>query len=79
MTARSRNSSLPIGGQGGGWSENALLAVPFFIKADVTKARIIEPEKISEIGLFRLDNVPQPLHTCSRRSSHSTKYFDRYR
>ncbi len=42
------------------------LVVPFFIKMDIRKAKIMEPEKASEIGIFALDNLPKPLHTGVR-------------
>lgn len=39
------------------------LVVPFFVKVDVVKAKISEEKKFSEMEIFRLDNLPQPLHT----------------
>ena len=55
------------------------IAVPFFIKADIEKARIMEPKKVTEIGIFRLDNLPRPLHSCLQKELKDYKeYFDRY-
>jgi len=39
------------------------LAVPFFIKVDTSKVKIMEKEKFSEIGIFSLNNFPKPFHT----------------
>ncbi len=39
------------------------VAVPFFVKVNPEEVKNNEPEKIDEIGWFRLDNLPQPLHT----------------
>ena len=38
------------------------LVIPFLVKIDLGKARIMEPEKASEIGIFNTGNLPQPLH-----------------
>ncbi len=38
------------------------LVLPFLIKIDVKKAKIMEPHKATEIGIFNVDNLPQPLH-----------------
>lgn len=48
------------------------LAIPFFIKVDIEKARIMEPEKFSEMGIFTLDNLPKPLHSGAM---HTMKYY----
>ena len=37
--------------------------MPFIIKLDRKKVRNGDPEKISEIGWFKLNNIPKPLHT----------------
>lgn|SRR5487761_223877 len=39
------------------------LVVPFFVKVNPKEVKIGEPHKIDEIGWFRLDNLPKPLHT----------------
>ena len=36
--------------------------MPFFIKVDPNIAKLNEPESMEEIGWFKLDNLPQPLH-----------------
>jgi ADP-ribose pyrophosphatase YjhB (NUDIX family) len=38
------------------------LALPYFVKVDVNKAQIMELDKFTEIGIFTLNNLPQPLH-----------------
>lgn len=56
------------------------LAVPYFIKVDVTKARIMEPHKFSEMGIFTLDNLPQPLHTgVEYTMERFPEYFNKYK
>ncbi len=39
------------------------IALPFFVKVNPEEVKINEQEKIAEIGWFRLDNLPEPLHT----------------
>lgn len=39
------------------------VAVPFFVLVKREEVKINEPEKIDELGWFRLDALPQPLHT----------------
>jgi len=56
------------------------VAVPFFIKVHESEVKNNEPEKIDEIGWFRLDNLPEQLHTgflftFTKYKSH----FDRYK
>lgn len=56
------------------------LALPYFINVDVTKAQIMEPGKFSEIGVFTLDDLPQPLHSAVILSMEKNKaIWDRYR
>ena len=55
------------------------LAVPFFIKIDIKKAKIMEPDRATEMGVFRLDSLPTPLHnglqmTMARFPEHFKKY-----
>jgi 8-oxo-dGTP diphosphatase len=38
------------------------LVIPYLIKIDVKKARIMEPEKAEEIGIFTTNNLPKPMH-----------------
>jgi 8-oxo-dGTP diphosphatase len=40
------------------------LAIPFFVKVDITKAKIMEPDKFTDIGIFTLDNLPTPIHSA---------------
>ena len=55
------------------------VAVPFFIKVNPKEAKNNEPEKIDEMGWFRLDNLPQPLHTAFQFTfSHFQEYFKKY-
>ena len=39
------------------------LAIPFFVKVNIKKAKIIEITKVSQIGIFTLDKLPKPLHS----------------
>ncbi len=56
------------------------LAIPFFVKVDIHKAHITEPNKFSEIGIFRLDNLPQPLHSGVQMSlAKYQAFFNKYR
>jgi len=56
------------------------LAVPFFVKVDPRKVKINEPEKIDEIGWFRLDSLPSPLHTGFKYSLNKfRKNFEKYK
>lgn len=56
------------------------LAIPFFIKVNPLEVRNNDPEKISEIDWFTLDNLPTPLHTgfCFTFTNYK-KYFDKYK
>jgi len=38
------------------------LVLPFLIKIEVKKAKIMEPDKATDIGIFTVNNLPQPLH-----------------
>jgi ADP-ribose pyrophosphatase YjhB (NUDIX family) len=56
------------------------LAIPFFIKVDINKAKIMEPEKFSEMGIFELDNLPKPLHSGAKYTmKHYSKNFEKYK
>lgn len=56
------------------------VVVTFLIKMDIRKARIMEPEKATALGIFTLDNLPEPLHvTASADLSRYKEYFDGYR
>lgn len=39
------------------------MAIPFFVKVNREEVKIGEPHKMSELGWFSLDALPQPLHT----------------
>jgi ADP-ribose pyrophosphatase YjhB (NUDIX family) len=56
------------------------LAIPFFVKVDVNKAKIMEATKVSEIGIFALDKLPKPLHSGAKYTmKHYLKNFQRYK
>ena len=56
------------------------LAIPFFIKVDIGKARIMEPDKATDIGIFTLDKLPQPLHSGAQFTMHKyTEQFKKYK
>lgn len=38
------------------------LAVPGFVLVDRTQVKLMEPTKFSQLGWFRLDSLPKPLH-----------------
>lgn len=42
------------------------IAIPFLVLVDPKKARMNEPEKMTEIGWFTLSSLPRPLHTGVR-------------
>jgi ADP-ribose pyrophosphatase YjhB (NUDIX family) len=55
------------------------LAIPFFVKVDIKKAAIMEPEKFSEMGIFSLKNLPNPLHTGAKYTmQHYSGKFNKY-
>lgn len=55
------------------------LAVPFFVKVNRADVRISEPDKMDEIGWFRIDNLPSPLHTGFSFTLERYKdYFHKY-
>ena len=56
------------------------IAIPFFVKVDTSKARIEEPEKFSEMGVFRLNNLPRPIHSGVKYTMKKyPKYFSKYK
>ena len=56
------------------------LQIPFIIKVNPKEVKNNEPDKIDEIGWFKLDNLPKPYHTGSAYTLHHfKKYFDKYR
>lgn len=55
------------------------IAIPFFVLVDPKEVRNNEPEKIDEIGWFRLSALPEPLHSGFRISFTTYKeFFDKY-
>lgn len=42
------------------------LAIPHFIKVDIYAAKIMESAKFSQMGIFRLDSLPRPLHSGAK-------------
>ncbi len=54
--------------------------MPVFVKVDINKARIMEPHKFTEMGIFDLDNLPTPLHGGVKITmAKYPEYFDKYR
>lgn len=56
------------------------LIIPYFVLGEVHAARIMEPHKADEIGIFTLNNLPSPLHTGVELTMKKfASYFDKYR
>ncbi len=56
------------------------LAIPFFVKINPGEEKNNIPEKIDEIGWFKLDNLPTPLHSGFYSTyTHYQEYFERYK
>jgi len=56
------------------------LVIPFFIKVDISKARIMEQEKFSAMGVFTLDKLPYPLHSGAKYTMrHYSDCFKKYK
>lgn len=52
------------------------IAFPFFIKVKRSEVEINEPKKMDEIGWFKLNKLPKPLHTGFKRTfKHYSKHF----
>lgn len=55
------------------------IAVPFFVKVNPSEVKKGEPHKISEIGWFKIDKLPEPLHTGFKYTFDKYReYFERY-
>jgi 8-oxo-dGTP diphosphatase len=55
------------------------LIIPFFIKVNLKKVKIMEPTKFSEMGVFTLTKLPRPLHSGVRYTmKHYPKAFKKY-
>jgi ADP-ribose pyrophosphatase YjhB (NUDIX family) len=55
------------------------LAIPFFVKVNVKKAKIVEEGKFSEMGIFKLAKLPKPLHSGVKYTmKHYPKSFKKY-
>jgi len=56
------------------------LATPFIILVNPNKVKNNDPEKIAEIGWFKLNHLPSPLHTGLQQAIKKYKtYFDKYK
>ena len=56
------------------------VAIPFFVKVDVSEAKIMEPGKATEMGIFTLNKLPRPLHSGILVTMATYKrYFEKYR
>lgn len=56
------------------------IAIPFFVKVDISKASIKESHKFDEMRVVRLNDLPQPFHTGVKQTMNKyPKYFDKYR
>jgi len=56
------------------------LVTPFFVRVDIKKARIMEPNKFSELRIVTLDNLPRPFHTGAQKSMKKYReIFEKYR
>lgn len=52
------------------------ITFPYFIKVKRSEVKINEPDKIDELGWFRLNNLPKPLHSgFGWTLKHYKKYF----
>lgn len=55
------------------------LILPFFIRVNPSEVKLNEPEKIDEIGWFKLDGFPEPLHSGLKLGlERFREYFEKY-
>ena len=55
------------------------VSIGFIIKVDPNKAQLNEPAAMDEIGWFKMDSLPNPLHTSAKkRLMNQSEYFKRY-
>lgn len=55
------------------------VAVPFFVRVDTKRVKIVEPHKVTAIGVFSFPNFPRPLHSGAQISMRKYRsYFERY-
>jgi len=55
------------------------IIITFLVKIDRNKVINNDPEKIAEFGWFKLNKLPQPLHTGAQYTlSHYKKEFEEY-
>jgi 8-oxo-dGTP diphosphatase len=56
------------------------IAIPFFVKVNPDEVKNNEPHKIDEIGWFRLNSLPSPLHTGLEFAMKKfPEFFNKYR
>lgn len=51
------------------------LAVPFIIKVNRDEVKLNDKDKITEIGWFKLNKLPEPLHTGVQYTMSKFKYY----
>jgi ADP-ribose pyrophosphatase YjhB (NUDIX family) len=55
------------------------LIIPFFIKVDISRVKIMEPTKFLGMGIFTLKTLPKPLHSGVKYTmKHYPKAFKKY-
>ncbi|NTU74041.1 NUDIX domain-containing protein [Candidatus Roizmanbacteria bacterium] len=55
------------------------VACPFFVLVDPQQVKVMEPEKVEDIGWFTLNSLPSPLHSGFEKTLLSyRKHFEKY-